>query len=103
MKFCGGDRKRSDETTSTACRSFRIHRANSLAAAAFGLSFMTASVDPPQFPDTVLPSCHCGSAWARHLPFELFVYDWRKIGPQAAEIQPAYLPFAKPWYQASVK
>ena len=73
MKFCGGNRKRSKENISTGSFSVRIQRANSTAAALFLLSFRTARVEPPQLPDTFWPVSHCGSAWARHLPFEFFV------------------------------
>src|SRR6266542_4100974 len=54
MKFCGGNRNRSNENISTGCLSLRIQRANSVAAAGDLLCLRTARVEPPQLPETSL-------------------------------------------------
>src|SRR5664280_2998183 len=64
---------------------------------------MSALVEPPQLPAAFAVELHCGAFDARHRPVVLAAVPWRNTGPQAAVIQPAYLPLARPWYQASLK
>src|SRR4030095_8116013 len=69
----------------------------------FSLDASTASDEPPQLPETSSPAAHCGSGAARQSPVVFSAVPCRKIGPQAAVSQPAYLPFARPWYHVSLK
>ena len=48
------------------------------------LPLSTASVDPPQLPETSAPALHCGIFPARHLPLVFFAVPCRNTGPQAA-------------------
>ena len=77
--------------------------ASSYAAMGFSLEASTASDEPPQLPETCSPSVHCGSGAARHSPDVPSAVPWRNTGAHAAVSQPAYLPLARPWYQASLK
>ena len=57
----------------------------------------------PSCPRPRSPASHCGSGAARQSPEVFSAVPCRKIGPQAAVSQPAYLPFARPWYHLSLK
>src|SRR5919112_3802558 len=97
LGFCrtglyAGNRNCSVASVSAGSSAVLIHFASSAAAIGFFVPARTASVEPPQLAETLSPCSHCGIVVARHFPEVLPAVPCRKIGPQAAVCQDAYLP-----------